>query len=336
LTEPGRRRWLRRIRFVALCSTGVALLAGGAVAGWWGRDRFGTHETVFTVERPITVASATPGSAKATMPSVVGLDRQSALQALADAGIRLAQVSTKEQAYAGVPGIVIAQDPAPESAAPRAPSLILSAPGVMPRLTGLSLDAARTALSQMGATVAVRRRYEAGAAEGSVLETVPAAGQPLAERVGLVVAEAASSVFLDQLAAVQSDCSSDSVYVAGVERPHSLVCQPQQGSPAEIDYVLNRRVTRFDVTLGTGDAGATDAAVAFRLYVDGRLALSDTLPFGTARAVSVPLDGALRLRLVAAVPKQGASGDQVVAVFGAARLVGGSSAIDALTTEAHP
>lgn len=319
-----------------MSATAVALLAGGAVIGWLGRDRFGTHETIVTVERPITVAGATPASAKATMPDVVGLDRESALQSLADAGIGLAHVSLEQQTYAGVPGIVINQVPAPASTSPKGATLTLSTPGSMPRLAGMQLDAARTSLSQMGATVAVRRRYEAGASEGSVLETDPAAGQPLQERVGLVVAEPSSSVFLDQLSAVQSNCSADAVYVGGIERQHSLVCEPEEGSPAEVDYVLNRRVSEIQLTVGVGDTGATDTPVVFRVLVDGRTAFSATLPFGSAKAVSVPLDGALRLRLVAAVPRQGASAQQVVAVFGSARLVGGSSSIDALTAEAHP
>jgi hypothetical protein len=154
--------------------------------------------------------------------------------------------------------------------------------------------------------------------------------------VKLVIAEPASSVFLDQLNAINSSCSSNSIYVAGVERQHSLVCEPGQGAPAETDYVLNRRVSAFQAVVGIGDTGASDTPVAFRIFVDGRLAFSITLPFGSSKPVSVPVVGALRVRLVAAMTKQGPSGSQVEAVFGNARFLGGSSAIDQLTAEAHP
>jgi hypothetical protein len=334
--KPRRSRWLRRLRIVAVASTTIALAAGGAVAGWYGRDRFGSHETNITVQRPITVMQAQV-QATNTMPNVLGLDRNSARQALADAGVDLSRVTFGEQPYAGVPGIVINQDPpAAGSVTSAAVMLTVSAPGTMPKLVGLELDTARSELSTMGATVLVRSRYEAGAAEGSVLATDPANGQPLAERVKLVIAEPASSVFLDQLSAINSSCSSNSVYVAGVQRPHSLVCEPGQDSPAEMDYVLNRRVSTFQAVVGVGDTGASDTPVAFRIFVDGRLAFSTTLPFGSSKPVSVPVVGALRIRLVAAVPKQGPSDSQVEGVFGNARFLGGSSAIDQLTAEAHP
>jgi hypothetical protein len=334
--KPRRRRWLRRLRIIALVATAIALLGGGAVAGWYGRDRFGSHETNITVQRPITVMHAQAQGAD-TMPNVLGLDRNSARQALADAGVDLGKVAITEQAYAGVPGIVINQDPpAAASVKSAAVTLTVAAPGTMPKLVGLALDSARSELSNMGATVLVRSRYAAGAAEGSVLDTDPAAGQPLAERVKLVIAEPASSVFLDQLSAINSSCSSNSIYVAGVQRQDSLVCEPGQDSPSEMDYVLNRRVSAFQAVIGVGDTGASDTPVAFRIFVDGKLAFSTTLPFGSSKPVSIPVVGALRIRLVAAVPKQGPSDSQAQGVFGNARFLGGSSAIDQLTAEAHP
>jgi archaellum component FlaG (FlaF/FlaG flagellin family) len=334
--KPRRGRWPRRLRIVAVVSTAVALLAGGVVAGWWGRDRFGTHETNITVQRPITVSEGQTQAASA-MPNVLGLGRDSARQALADAGVNLSTVKIREQAYAGLPGVVIDQNPPAAASLPSgAATLTLSAPGTMPKLVGLALDAARSELSQMGATVLVQTRYQAGAAEGSILETDPASGQPLAERVKLVIAEPASSVFLDQLNAINSSCSSNSVYVAGVQRQHSLVCEPGQDSPAQMEYVLNRRVTTFQAVVGIGDTGASDTPVSFRIFVDGRLAFSTTLPFGSSKPVSIPVVGALRVRMVASVSKTGPSGSQVEAVFGNARFLGGSSAIDQLTAEAHP
>ena len=330
-----RRGWVQRLRAVALGATVLALLAGGVVAGWFARDRFGEHTSLVTVQRPLTIVRER-STAAGTIPNVLGLSRDGARQVLGDAGFDLAQVSVKTQPYAGEPGVVIGQDPAPGETSSAVTTLTVAEPGTTPKLNGLVLDDARRRLSALGATVTIRSRYDAGATVGSVLQTDPAAGQPLANRVELVVAEPPSSVFLSDLSAVNSSCNSDSVYVGGVERTHSLVCQPGEGSPSEISYVLNRRVDELKALVGIADRSGTDTPVVFQMFVDGRLIGRYPVTFGKTVQVAVPVSGALRLRIVVASGKPGPSGTQVEAVVGDGRLVGGTSAIDALTAEARP
>ena len=318
---------------MALSASGIALLAGGIVAGWYGRDRFRTDPTV-TIRRSLTVVGQSAQHA-AGMPDVIGLASNSARQAIADAGIDLSKVTVVEQPFAAYPGVVIDQRPEAAAPLPSSAVLVVAKAGKTPALEGYTADGARQALSQLGASVTIRTIYQAGTAENTVLATDPAAGQPLAQRVTLTVAEAPSSVFLDQLSAINSSCDTTSIYVNGTNRPDSIVCNPSHDYPAEADYALNRKVTSFQAVVGLGDSGATDTPVTFEVWVDGKLAYSGTFNFGRARWITVPTAGALRLRLRAIVPRQGNSGETVQAAFGGAKFVGGQSAISRLTTESH-
>jgi hypothetical protein len=312
----------------------VTLLAGGIVLGWWAHGRWRSGDTTVVVERPVQILRER-AVATGTMPDVVGLTRAAALQALGDAGADLSRVSIAERAYAGDPGVVISQAPDPTSALSAAPKITLSAPGTMPQIVGVPVDRARTTLSALGASVVVEMRYEAGASENTVLDVSPAPGHPLTAHARIAAAEPASSVFLDQLSAIDSSCSSDTAYVGGVERARALVCTPGEGAPAAMEYVLNREVTRFEAVVGIADRSASDTPVTFRVLVDGRSRFLATLPFGTAKRVSVPVAGALRVRIEAAVAKQGPSGREAEAVIASARFVGGRTAIDRLTAESH-
>ena len=330
-----RARFWRRLLVLVVGLTSVAVLGGAVFLGWWLHGRLAKDRTaVVNVNRPIRVAEPSLPSVGTAVPNVLGLDVQTARQVFVDAGIDPKRLETTGQPYAGEQGIVISQDPASGSSVGTGKlTLTLSTSAQMPKLVGGTLTEARAALAGLGASVAVTARYQPNTTENTVLETEPKVGAPLRERATLVVAEPPSSVFLNELRPINSSCGTQTVNAAGVERPNAFDCEPGQGSPSVMEYLLNRRVASFAAVLSLGDRGGTDTPVTFVVIVDGKRKLALTLRFGEARAINVPVVGALRLRLVASAGKLGSSGEQPQAVVANARLLGGRTAIDSLVSE---
>jgi beta-lactam-binding protein with PASTA domain len=328
--------WLRRLAIATISTSVVAVLLSMVFLGWQVHDWISGKPTVrVTVTRPIKVVKEQRGSSD-TMPSLLGLSEQRARQVLADAGVDLKRVSTSNQPYAGEESVVIAQKPLSGSPlGSSAIALTISVPAKMPPLQGMPLNDARDLLGQIGASVTVETRYQPGSAENTVLETKPAAGEPLSDRATLVIAEPPSAVFLSQLQSISSSCGTDTLNVAGISRTDALVCNPGEGSPAVMDYLLNRRVSEFQAVLGLGDRGANDVPVTFRIFVDGRRAAVLMLAFGQAQKVTVPVVGALRIRLEAAISHSSKSDEEVQAAFANARFLGGQSAINELIAESN-
>lgn len=337
LRPRGVRSRLRRLVIAALGLSLAAVLAGCVLLGWllngWLRSEPPPRVAV-TVTRPVTVLEAETQQV-GSMPGLLGLDEATARQVLLDAGIDVESVSTKEQPYAGVPRLVVDQAPAAGTqVGPDGIVLTLSRAATVPQLVGADLTEARDALAELGASVRIETRYEPEATENAVLETDPAAGAPLTGSVAIVVAEPASSVFLTELDPIDSNCYSETLNVAGQERPDALVCKPYDPSyPRAAEYLLNGRVASFVATLGLGDRGAADPPVTFRVFLDGQLKFEAVLKFGREKTIEIPAVGALRLRIETAVTSSDSSGGYVLAVFGDARLLGGRAAIDDLVAE---
>jgi hypothetical protein len=327
---------LRRLLTAAIALTALAALLGAAFLGWKIHDWLGSKgptRVSVTVNRPIRVVSELTTRA-GTMPDILGLDSATARQVLVDAGIDPATVSTTTKPYAGDTGTVIDQQPAPGTgAAGQKIVLTLSAPALMPPLTGTPLTDARTAVSDLGASVLVKTLFRPGTTENTVLQTDPAAGKPIVDRVTLVVAEAPSAVFLTKLRSISSDCNTETLNAGGVSYQDALVCEPGDSSSAAMEFLLNRHVSAFAAILGLGDRGGTDTPVTFSVFVDGKLARRLTLRFGAKQSVNVPVVDALRIRIETSAGKYGPSGTSPQAVLANARFLGGRSAIDNLVQE---
>lgn len=65
------------------------------------------------------------------------------------------------------------------------------------------------------------------------------------------------------------------------------------------EFDLGRSWTTFEAVVGLSDDSNSDAEVAVRALADGDLVFSHTLSLGQAEEISVPVEGALRLRLEA-------------------------------------
>jgi hypothetical protein len=308
-----------------------AALALAIVFGWFLREWLGSDEVVVSVDRPVEVY-APETVVDGRVPNVLGLTEDDARRVLSDAGTELSAVSTREVPYVGPADLVVRQDP--ESGGPVEDERILlevSVPARMPELGGSSESEARTTLSALGAQISVLTQYQPGAAEGTVLSTDPPVGEPIAGRATLHVAEPLSSVFLTQLEPVASTCrTAEGAVLAGVTQDESIVCQPEHGArPRGVTYSLGGGIESFRAEIGLDDRGDPDFPVAFRVYVDGELALARRLDFGESLPVEVPLIGKFQLTLEAVASGISEPGSLPVrAAFGEPQLVGSRSAID--------
>jgi hypothetical protein len=304
------------------------------VLGWFLHDWLGSDEVVVSVDRPVQVyAPETVVSGR--VPNVVGLTEEDARRVLSDAGVELSSVSSRNVAYVGPSDLVVRQTPASGAQIGDGEfQLDVSTPARMPELGGSSEADARAALSELGARIAVVDQYQPGAAEGTVLSTDPPAGEEIADRATLHVAEPLSSVFLTQLTPAASSCrSGEEAVLHGESEEEAIVCQPPPGAnPRSVTYALGGEMESFRAKLGLDDEDDAETPVDFRIYVDGQPVFSRRLEFGDVLPVDVPLLGKLQLRLEASAVGTAAPGASPVgAVFGEPQLVGSRSAVDRIS-----
>ena len=114
-----------------------------------------------------------------TVPAVVGLPQQEALDALAAEG--LANVEVVEEKSNEADGTVIAVSPEAETPllSTDAVTLTVAVPYTVPTVEGLTADEARAALEAEGYEVTTRWSYTEDVAEGMALSTDPEAGTQL-------------------------------------------------------------------------------------------------------------------------------------------------------------
>lgn len=321
----------QRLKRAALVCGGIALLAWAGALGWLLHEWSGRDDLTVAVNRPVQVY-APEAVSEGTIPNVVGLTEDEALRVLSDAGVELGSVDTHVVPDVGPTGLIVSQSPL--SGVPigqRQVSLNVSGPAVMPDLGGEPEAEAKEALSTLGARVTVVTQYEPGAAEGSVLETEPPAGETIVDKATVRVAEPLSSVFLTQLSPSDSSCrGGEEALIAGETQTEAIVCLPQPGAnPRSNTYALGGQIESFRATLGLDDEGNSEAPVEFRVYVDGDLALSRRVTFGEQFPIEVPLLGGYQLRIEASAIGVTAPGSQdLLAAFGEPRLVGSRSAVD--------
>ncbi len=311
----------------------LALLGGGTMLGWAGHRRFSDQPAPVVldvvVDRPV-VAGGGENSAAGTVPNVLGLLEEQARQVMTDAGLSPSSIVFETIPAAGEVGTVVNQDPPPGSLMGGAVKIYLGEATTMPELVALDLAQARTQLAQLGARPSVISRFDAAVREGVVIETNPKAGAPLTAEVQLVVGDAASSVFVTELSAIEQQCSTDQVTANAVDFDVALVCSPRSENVAATEYALNRMATAFSATLSHADDGGLGVPVTFTVYVDGVRAGAWTVAFGQSIPIEVPIQGALRLRLETQRAVQIESNDGVRAVWAEPRLLGGRESIDAM------
>ena len=326
-----------RVAGVLVVVLGIATL--GAWGGWKLRDSRAEPvpapvEVNVEVSRPVLVLDQAVQRA-ATMPNIVGLSRDQAQQVLIDAGLDVEAIDEVGAPYAGAADQVIGQQPPAGAPVGDVVVLTVSQATAVPEMIGATIDDARDVLVPLGVRVTVASTYVAGQPEGVVLASAPAAGEPLGTELTLTVAEAASSVFLGDLRAVDTSCSRTEIIINTGRHENSLVCSPSYDDVESVEFVLNRRVEVFEATIGLADRSATTVPVVFRVFVNDVLAFEVAMAYGSTKEISVPMTDALRLRLD--IVRGGAfeACCDTEAGWGSARVAGAQSAIDALIDESE-
>jgi hypothetical protein len=328
------RRLFRRGRgqtagLVAL--VGLGLFAGGLATGWYAAREWAAP---YAPEVVITVApagSAGPAGADvAAMPDLRGLSEAEARQAIADLGLGGITVETRQRPSIGAPGTVVAQDPPGGSPVGRSAVLTLAAPAVVPKVVGGDVTSATRDLQALGATVDVKRVYQAGASVDTVLAVEPAAGRPVPERVLLTVAAPPATLFLSELPSPGSDCSTDALPINGVRYERAIRCGAPTGTASQAVYLLNRQAAGVQAVVGQPDTDQPGRTVHFELLGDGKVLVAGDVAYGQSRTIEVPTVNVLRLELRAQT--KGGSDTSVggSVAFGDIRVIGGADAIAAL------
>lgn len=326
--KPGRRL---RITGSIVLLIGIVVL--GSLAGWWLRGRVtepAPPVTKVTVKRPVINVSG--ASEDGAMPSLTGLSEADAREALFQFGLTAEEVTVELAPAAGQAGLVIGQDPAAGTAKPKEATIRVSKAAKVPKLVGASEAETRRQLGALGAQVTVESRYDASnPAEGTVLGSTPAEGEPLVDAITLVVSTPPSSVFAAQIEPVEGACGSTEAQVDGRRLEDVLTCSVSVGAdePEVQEWALNREITALRFSLGQDDEGETGFPVTARVYVDGTLVEEGTAEFGTTTPFDVAVQNALRVRIELSAPG-GACCDTVSAVLVDAKFLGSPDAVDAL------
>jgi hypothetical protein len=266
------------------------------------------------------------------MPDVRGLSESEAREVIADSGLSDAKIKTKDQPSIAAKGTVIAQEPAAGADRAGTVTLTLAAPAEIPPVVGADVRAGVRDLQELGATVEVRRTYQAGAAVDTVLAVDPAVGKPVPPHVILTVAAPPAIAYLGDLSGTQGGCAAEAVSVNGVRYEHALRCAADVGRFTEAAYLLDRKTLRFDAVIGQPDTDAPGRTVQYAVVGDGKVMVSGVLRYGETRTLSLDTSGVLRLvlRVTAGSNTVGAAVASVA--FGDARVTAGPADIAAVRT----
>ena len=318
--------WRRRFAIAGTVLLVAGLVGAGTTLGWYLRGWLpggGVGEKTIVVERPLEIEASTV--AAGTVPNVLGLDADEAMQAYADAGADPRNIDVRSAPFVAAPGSVIEQTPTAAAKLPTGAArmeLRVAEPATMPELKGLTADAARAKLTEIGAGATTVVRFEPDVEPGQVATSEPAAGAPATPNTTIVVSEEGSSVALADLESVSSDCRIGDAAQAGATTSQALLCD-LSGGVATTEYAINDKVGAFEAELGIADGGPAKANAKLVVKVDGKeVATYSTSGRPETVKARVPGGASLTLEL---------SGDPgVTAVLAEPLIVGARSGIDEL------
>ncbi|ORM37144.1 PASTA domain-containing protein [Williamsia sp. 1135] len=304
--------------------TVIALVGAGTTLGYYAQNEWASRQSL---PAPTIITAPVPAYQENTevlMPDVRGLDEAAARQLLIDAGIPAGNVTTTTEPAAGAEGSVFDQSPASGTANPEGVQLVLAAEARMPDIANMNGQQLSVELQKLGAQVEIQQRYQAGATAGNVVASTPATGEALPDEVILVVAEPGSSVYLGNLDAVSSGCSTGAVSLNGKDFQNSLSCTAGSREANKYEWVTKRAADQLTATVGIADDDDADGRAKVDVFADGRLVSSVVAAYGTTVPLNAPISGALRISVV--VSEVGGE-DTPQAVLGDARVVGSTDAM---------
>ncbi len=290
-----RRRRLRKVLLVAGATTlALALMAAGAALGQVLLPRQVVVQQV--------VEQAVVEHAAVSMPNVLGLTEVDARAAVSDSGHHQA-ITVTERPAAGDPGTTIEQNPLPGvTLTDETPvELVVSSVVATPDLTGTDQRTAQSAIEALGGAAQFEPVVDADAPLGSVLASVPKAGDPMPQVVRLQIATGGSSRPLTDVRPLATDrCSRQSdLLVNGKAVAVGVRCTPFEGRDAQQTFALSRKVAHLRFTLGMDDRVRDPGARArVTVVADDQVVLTKEVVFGASSEHSLPVKDALRVQVV--------------------------------------
>ncbi|MDW3217186.1 MAG: PASTA domain-containing protein [Acidimicrobiales bacterium] len=341
--KPSRRR-RPSARTISRVSLVLVPLLLGAAGGWWLKGALDDEvaepavtEVGIAVIRPVEVVDTPVETGVSVTPSVVGLTQDQARAVFVDAGLGDDDVRIERIDTAGEAGLVIDQDPRPAEPLIGDVVLFVSRQAETPDLVGMATADAREELADFGARGVIVRTYVEGATPETVVETTPAAGEPLDHEVELLVAEPPAALFLTELRSAESGggCQRRDVQINGTIFDDSLTCTPDRTNVDYLEYALNRQLSSLDATIGVSDLADDTARVTFRVLADDR-SEEWTLGYGESQEISIDLTGVLRVRLEVTRAAALDDGGGVTVGWGSPVLLGSIEAVDAMRNQPSP
>lgn len=294
--ESARRpKGWRRFVVISLVAAAVTLFSGGAVVGWYVRDLVQASQV--SEEPEIIEIPASEAVAEQPMLDVRGMDLTDAKQALVDTGIPVTGLKVEEVPWAGAAGVVIAQEPVVGEAVATDVELQVSVAAAMPEVLGKQRVDAVNELKQLGVEVEVVEEYALDQPTGSVLASVPVAGEPLPAVVQLTVAQAGAAVYLSQLSAADGRCSQTEANINGEHHANSLSCRSGDPEPDITVYLLNRLTRQVEGVVGVADEEAMDQVAQVVFLGDGKPLATAAVSYAKPATVSFDTTGVLRLEI---------------------------------------
>lgn len=286
-SERSWRRVLLGAGLVVLLLAAVG--AGGVWVGWrWAVDRDTTADGGGAVHE-----ASLPRAVRA--PDVRGLAMADAKQAFADAGMDAAKITVVEVPAALRPGTVVAQDPVGGEELTGTLELRVAKEAVVPVALGRPERDVIDELTAFGARVRVQSRYVPDAKADTVLETQPAAGQPVPADVVVVVASAPASVYAEEVRLLTGSCGQGRLKINGRPFEHGQRCSV--GRDTTIEILLDRGVQRLTGTLGVPDEGDAKSAVRVVVTGDGKELYRHDFAYGDGQRIEWPTTDVLRLTI---------------------------------------
>lgn len=267
---------------------------------------------------------ADAGASESAMPDVRGLTRDEAAQVLADSGFSAAIVSYVDAPSGAPEGVIVSQSPAFGTAAPAEIVLGVAVPATMPELTGMSRDDAVTALSDLGVAATIALQYSPSSDDGSVVSTMPVAGEALGETATISLASEGVGIPLSEVKRLSGSCQDSGEASLGGERFTASVKCGADERPETTVWFLQGATDEFTATIGIDDTAAPGTNASVDVLTDGTPVFTETIAFGKPADLTIPTSGVLQLAIrVSSTP-------DTTVVLGGATVRGAADAINGI------
>lgn len=256
------------------------------------------------------------------MPDLVGKTETEARAELLAVGVD--QINVQSEETLETPGIVIDQIPGEGRPIAGPVSLVVSEPlGPVPDFQGMNVAEVTDWAAARSVTVTQQEALSDEVPPGTVLSTVPAAGDAAVAEilVSVAVAPYTETLMAFEWLEERGPVDRADAKVNAVTYPRSItIDHSRYNREGSVEIDLSRSWSSFVATIGLRDDASSDAVVRFEVLADGTTIYRESVPFGTEEALRLDVSNVLRLRLITTF--EGERNARATAVWGEAAVVG--------------